>query len=207
MLVGYGPYRKAPGVLNAFVRYETAVTALLAAAVVGWGRPYMAVGRNFSYSKTLFERIGGFGHSLASLSGDDDLLVQEVARQGAAPVRFVFDPATFVPSDAPPTWRRWARQKLRHTSAGSHYGRRVQLALTVFHGSNLLVWTAPLVLGWTGAALLAGRFLFQRAVLREAMETFDARDLSLAQPLLDGLYLLYNTLLAPLGAVWRPKRW
>lgn len=207
VLVGYGPYRKERGVLNAFVRYETLVTALLAAAAVGWGRPYMAVGRNLSYPKSLFERLGGFAHSLASLSGDDDLLVQEVARQDAAPVRFVLDPATFVPSEAPPTWRAWARQKLRHTSAGAHYGRGVQLALAVFHGSNLLVWVAPVVLGWTGAALLAGRFLFQRAVLREAMETFEAGDLSLAQPFLDGLYLLHNTLLAPLGAVWRPKRW
>lgn len=207
VLVGYGPFWKAPGLLNAFVRYETVVTAMLAAAAAGWGRPYMAVGRNFSYPTALFERIGGFEHSLASLSGDDDLLVQEVARHGAAPVRFVFDPATFVPSAAPPSWRRWARQKLRHTSAGAHYDRGVQFALALFHGSNLLVWIAPVFLGWTGAALLAGRFLIQRAVLREAMETFEARDLTLAQPLLDGLYLLYNTLLAPLGAVWTPRRW
>lgn len=167
----------------------------------------MAVGRNLSYPKSLFEQIGGFEHSLASLSGDDDLLVQEVARTDVAPVRFVSDPATFVPSDTPRTWKRWTRQKLRHTSAGAHYDRSVQIALALFHGSSLLVWVAPVFLGWTGAALLAGRFLFQRAVLREAMETFEARDLSLAQPFLDGLYLLYNTLLAPLGAVWAPKRW
>jgi cellulose synthase/poly-beta-1,6-N-acetylglucosamine synthase-like glycosyltransferase len=207
VLVGYGPYRKEPGLLNAFVRYETAVTALLAAAAVGWGRPYMAVGRNFSYPKSLFDRLGGFAHSLASLSGDDDLLVQEVARHEAAPVRFVFDPDTFVPSEAPPTWRAWARQKQRHTSAGAHYDRGVQLALAVFHGSNLLVWVAPVVLGWTGTALLAGRFLFQRAVLREAMEAFEGGR-PLTRPAVPRrLYLLYNTLLAPLGAVWRPKRW
>ena len=207
VLVGYGPYRRTPGLLNAFVRYETLVTALLAAAAIGWNRPYMAVGRNFSYPKSLFDEIGGFDHSLASLSGDDDLLVQEVARRDAAPVRFVFEPETFVISEAPTAWRQWARQKLRHTSAGAHYGRGVQLALAFFHGSNLLVWVAPVFLGWTGAAFLAGRFLVQRAVLRSAMQTFGEADLTLAQPLLDGLYLLYNTLLAPLGAVRRPKRW
>lgn len=207
VLVGYGPYRQQPGVLNAFVRYETLVTALLSAAAVGWGRPYMAVGRNFSYPKSLFERIDGFAHSLASLSGDDDLLVQEVARRDAAPVRYVVDANTFVLSDAPTTWRQWARQKLRHASAGGHYGRGVQAGLALFHGSNLLVWLAPVFLGWTGAALFAGRFLVQRAVLRSAMKTFGEFDLSLAQPLLDGLYLLYNTLLAPLGAVRTPTRW
>ncbi|MDX1532168.1 MAG: glycosyltransferase, partial [Rhodothermales bacterium] len=72
VLVGYGPYRRRPGVLNAFVRYETLVTALLTAGAVGLGRPYMAVGRNFSYPRALFERLGGFAHQAQSLSGDDD---------------------------------------------------------------------------------------------------------------------------------------
>jgi cellulose synthase/poly-beta-1,6-N-acetylglucosamine synthase-like glycosyltransferase len=206
VLVGYGPFRKTPGTLNAFVRYETLVTALMTAAAVGLGRPYMAVGRNFSYPRSVFETIGGFEHSLQSLSGDDDLLVQEAHRHGV-PVRYVADPGAFVVSEAPATWRRWLRQKLRHTSAGRHYDRDVQAGLAVFHGSNLLVWVAPLVLGWTGAGLLAARFLVQRAVLRSAMEALGERDLTLAQPLLDAGYALYNTLLAPLGTVWRPKRW
>jgi cellulose synthase/poly-beta-1,6-N-acetylglucosamine synthase-like glycosyltransferase len=206
VLVGYGPYRKERSVLNAFVRYETLVTALLTAAAVGLGRPYMAVGRNFSYPRSVFEQIGGFEHSFQSLSGDDDLLVQEAHRHGI-PVRYVADPATFVLSEAPVSWRRWARQKLRHTSAGRYYDRGTQLALAVFHGSTLLVWLAPLWLGWTGAGFLAARFLLQRAVLRSAMETFGERDLTLAQPVLDAGYALYNTFLAPLGAVWKPTRW
>ena len=206
VFVGYGPYRKRPGALNAFVRYETLVTALLTAATVGLGRPYMAVGRNFSYPKSVFERIGGFEHSLQSLSGDDDLLVQEAHRHGV-PVRYVTDPASFVVSEAPATWRRWVRQKLRHTSAGRYYDRGAQFALAVFHGSNLLVWLAPVFLGWTGAGLLAARLLVQRAVLRGAMETLGERDLTLTQPLLDAGYALYNTLLAPLGTAIKPKRW
>ena len=206
VLVGYGPYRRERGGLNAFVRYETLVTALLTAAAVGLGRPYMAVGRNFSYPKSVFDRIGGFAHSAQSLSGDDDLLVQEAHRHGV-PVRYVFDPEAFVLSEAPATWQRWARQKLRHTSAGRFYDRVATLALALFHGSALAVWLAPVFLGWTGAGLLAARFLVQRAVLRDAMEMFGEHDLTLAQPLLDAGYALYTTVLAPLGAVFTPKQW
>ncbi len=205
VLVGYGPYREAPGTLNAFVRYETFVTAVLTAAAVGLGRPYMAVGRNLSYPRSVFERLEG-APTLSVLSGDDDLLVQAAHRHGT-PVRFVFDPASFVPSEAPATWRAWARQKLRHASAGKHYGPGVQASLAVFHGSNLVAWLAPLFLGWTGAGLLAARFLVQRAVLRDAAQSFGETDLMLPQPLLDAGYALYNTLLAPLGAVLTPKRW
>ena len=212
VLVGYGPYAARPGLLNALVRYETLVTALMTAAAVGWGRAYMAVGRNLSYPRTLFDRLGGFAHSARSLSGDDDLLVQEVARTGAAPVRYVLDPASFVPSAAPATFGAWLRQKRRHASGGRHYRPAAQVHLLFFHASNLLVWLGAPVL-WLaagtpwGAGFLAARFLVQRAALRPAEEAFGARDLTLAQPLLDLLYLLHNTLVAPLGVLLKPRRW
>ncbi len=55
--------------------------------------------------------------------------------------------------------------------------------------------------------MLAARFLVQRAVLRNAMQTFGEHDLTLAQPLLDAGYALYTTVLAPLGGLLRPKAW
>lgn len=205
ILVGYGPYHREPGALNTFIRYETVQTALQTAAAVGLGRPFMAVGRSFSYPKQVFARIGGFEHQRHSLSGDDDLLVQEAHRHGV-PVRYVLDAP--VPSEPPHTWRAWMRQKQRHTSAGRHYDRTVQFALAVFHASNLGVWIAPLVLGWTGFALLAARFLVQRGVLRGAFEAFAAEpDLHVGQPLLDLGYVVYNTLLAPLGVLRGGTRW
>ena len=212
VLIGYGSYKKRPGLLNAFVRYETLLSAFLAVSAVGWRRPFMAVGRNFSYTKSLFELLGGFEHSAASLSGDDDLLVQEVARTHAAPVRYVLDSGSFVSSNAPATFGVWLRQKLRHTSAGRYYSRTAKAHLVVFHSSNLLLWLGVPVLriasgSWLGVGLLAVRFLIQRASLRSTERAFGTGDQSLSQPFLDGLYLLYNTLVAPVGALLKPKRW
>ncbi|MDX1418940.1 MAG: glycosyltransferase [Rubricoccaceae bacterium] len=212
VLVGYGPLLPAPGLLNAYARYETLVTALMTAAAIGWDRPYMAVGRNLSYPRSLFERLGGFAHSARSLSGDDDLLVQEVDRTGAAPVRYLLDPGSFVPSAAPATLGGWLRQKRRHASAGRHYRPAVQARLLLFHASNVLVWLGAPVL-WLaagtpwGAGFLAVRFLVQRAALKPAEEAFGARDLTLAQPVLDLLYLLHNAVVAPLGVLLKPARW
>jgi len=212
VLIGYGPLRKQPGLLNAFVRYETLLSAFMATSAVGWKQPFMAVGRNFSYTKSVFEHLGGFEHSAASLSGDDDLLVQEVARTNAAPVRYVLDSAAFVSSNAPTTFGVWLRQKLRHTSAGRYYSRATKTHLLVFHASILLLWLGVPVLrvasgSWLGVGLLAVRFLIPRAAFRPAERAFGAGDLSLSQPFLDGLYLLYNTLIAPVGALLKPKRW
>lgn len=213
VLVGYGPYVHDPGALNRFVRYETVQTAALAAAGVGLGRPWHAVGRNFSYPRDLLARLGGFAHSAGSLSGDDDLLVQEVARTGAAPVRYVWDPAAAVPTPAPPTWRAFWRQKRRHASAGTHYAPGVLVALGAVHLSNLALWVAAPVLhlalgvpyGW---GLLAAKLLLQRSVIGDVLDGLgDEADLRLWQPLLDGASAVYHQILAVLGALPTPKRW
>ncbi len=207
LLVGYSPFRKAPGLLNRLARYETFVTGFLTAAAVGLGRPYMAVGRNLSYGRAVFTRLGGFAHSLQAMSGDDDLLVQEVARRRAAAVRHVFDPQTFVPSAPPASWRQWFRQKRRHLSAGRFYGRGIQAHLALFHATSIALWAAPLLAGWLGAGLLAGKLVVQGLVLRRAAHVFHERDLLPAQPLLELLYAAYNLVLAPLGVLSTPKRW
>ena len=212
VLVGVGPLRAPRGLGGAFVRYETFVTATLMAAAAGLGRPYMAVGRSLSYPAALLGELGGFAHQADSLSGDDDLLVQEAHRQQAAPVRFVGDVGSAAWSNAPPTLRAWLRQKRRHASAGRHYARGPILALALLHGSAAVLWLgAP---AWwlasgepAGLGLLAGRVLWQRAVLRDAEDALGARDLTLAQPLLDLLHTLYQTALAPVLGLFGGKRW
>ncbi len=213
VLVGYGPTVAESGWLNRFARYETVQTAALAAAGVGWDRPWHAVGRNLSYPAALLDRLGGFAHSAGSLSGDDDLLVQEVARRRAAPVRYVLDARAAVPSPAPPTMGAFWRQKRRHASAGSHYPVGVLVALGLFHTANLALWVgAPVVhaafgtpLGW---GLLAGKLVLQRAVVGDALDGLgDDPDLRLWQPVLDALSAGYHAVLAVLGALPAPRRW
>lgn len=213
VLVGYGPLVREPGWLNRFTRYETVQTAALAAAGVGWGNPWHAVGRNLSYPSALLDRLGGFEHSAASLSGDDDLLVQEVARRGAAPVRYVWDRRGAVPSPAPPDWGAFWRQKRRHASAGTHYPAGVLVGLGLFHTANYALWLgAPLLHLVTGVpygwGLLAGKLLLQRSVFGDVLDGLgDEPDVRLWQPVLDGLSALYHGAFALLGLLPTPKRW
>ena len=213
VLVGYGPTEPGAGWLGRFARYETVQTATLAAAGAGWGRPWHAVGRNLSYPRDLLDRVGGFEHSAASLSGDDDLLVQEVARSGAAPVVYVTDARAAVPSPAPPDGAAFWRQKRRHAGAGAHYPWGVLAALGLFHTANLALWLgAPLlhVLGGVpyGWGLLAAKLLVQRTALLPAFDAFEAEgDLRLWQPVLDALSAGYHAVLAVLGALPAPRRW
>ena len=219
LLLGYSPYRAAPApardtppapkapLLNRFARYETFLAGVLTAGACGLDRPYMAVGRNISYSKRLFDRIGGFAHSAQSMSGDDDLLVQEVHRRRAAPVHHVFGAATYVKTDAPRSWHSWLKQKRRHASAGRFYAPAASAHLTAFNLSGVLLWLAPFVLGWTGVGLLAGKLLAQFLAAAPAARTFEESDLLPGLPLWDFGYALYNLLVVPLGLLSLPDEW
>lgn len=206
VLVGYSPLRGS-GLLGGFAGYDTLVAGMYAAATAGLGRPYLAVGRNLSYPRSVFEQVGGFAESQESMSGDDDLFVQAVHRHDAAPVRALLDERSFVPSEGPVTWRDWLHQKQRHASAGRSYPWNVGLHLTLFHSCLIALWGAPLVLGTMGLGLLATGLLVRHALLGPASQTFQEEPLLSLFPLWELGYALYHLLVVPVGVLRPPERW
>lgn len=207
VVLGYSPFERTGGFLNGFARYETFLTGFTAAATVGLGQPYTAVGRNISYTRSLFDDHGGFDHSLDLLSGDDDLLVQHLLKGGRAHFVHAFGSDTYVPTDTPTTWREWARQKLRHVSTGSAYRTSIKLHLLAYHVTATATWLAPLFVGWWGLGFVAIRLIYVSRVLSTAAKEFGERDLLVALPLWEFGYAVYNATLAVVGSLRRPKRW
>jgi cellulose synthase/poly-beta-1,6-N-acetylglucosamine synthase-like glycosyltransferase len=212
VLVGYSPVEDASGLLGGFARYETFVAGAYAAATAGLRRPYLAVGRNLSYPRAVFERAGGFEHSAEAMSGDDDLFVQHVARTGAADVRPLLAPTTFVPTRPPDSWRGWFRSRRRHVSAGRLYPAAIGMHLALFHGAGLLLWLAPLGLGLTGDALRGAGLLAAGLLLRKAALDAPARALGETAatalfPLWELGYSLYHLILPAVGLASPPDEW
>ena len=206
VLVGYSPLEGA-GLLGYYSRYETLIEALYATASIGLGRPYMAVGRNLSYPRSVFTAVDGYSHSDSSLSGDDDLFVQAVHRRTDASVRALLDERTFVPSRAPDSWRAWLQSRRRHVSAGRHYDWTVGIHLTLLHVSLIILWFAPVFLGKTGIGMLATALLARHSSLGPAADRFRETDLLAVFPLWELAYALYHLLVVPLGLLWSPDEW
>lgn len=134
IVLGYAPFFPEKGLLNAWARYETAYTALQYLSLARAGMPYMGVGRNLAWRKSLFERAGGFSAHAGLATGDDDLLVNAVARHDNTTICLA--PGAFVFSEAKTTWAAWLRQKRRHLGAGPLYRplhRAVLGALALTH--------------------------------------------------------------------------
>ena len=207
LVVGVGLPTRAAGMLNALQRWDAALAAYAAGGAIGWNRPWLAKGSNMAYDRAVFDAVGGFSSGLASLSGDDDLMVQEVARRGVGTVVFLADAATIVPSPSPDTWRGWVRQKTRHTSASRHYSRAVQVHLALYHGSATLLWLAPVVAGLPGLAVLAARILIVAVVVEGPLRRLGSADLIARAPVLDYLHALYHAVVPAIGFFRGARRW
>lgn len=119
LILGYGPLRNTGGLVGAVSRWEAAYVAAQYIAFSEAGHPYMAVGRNMAYTKSLYKSVDGFKKHEGIASGDDDLFLQSTRNQVRPLV--LISPESFVYSDTPINWKAWLRQKRRHLSTSYRY--------------------------------------------------------------------------------------
>ena len=119
IVLGYGGYSQRKGFLNKMIRFDTFFIALQYLSFALIKAPYMGVGRNLAYRKSLFMKNKGFASHAHIVSGDDDLFINEVAKAGSIAVEFSAESHT---RSIPKTdFHLWTNQKKRHLSTGKHY--------------------------------------------------------------------------------------
>lgn len=209
LVLGLGPYEPHRGMLNAFIRHETFYTALLYIGAAKAGRPYMGVGRNLGYTKSLWKSVGGFAGHQTRLSGDDDLFVNAVS--GKAEVAVLLTARSRVWSAPERTWGSWFKQKQRHLSAGIAYPKSVTAFLGLLHGLQAIFYLSLiLVLCGTPGPLVAGILYLIRtglamALLLPVVRKWNALAPIALFPVLDLGYILYHLVLIPASLLRKPK--
>jgi glycosyltransferase involved in cell wall biosynthesis len=202
IILGYSPYRERSGWLNRFIRFEAFYTALQYFSFALAGHPYMGVGRNLAYHRTLFRQAEGFSQHAHLISGDDDLFVNQVAT--AANTTVCFSPEAWVYSAPKTSWRGYYIQKRRHHSVSRHYRWNHQMLLGALALSHVLHYVLLLILWMVAPAywpvlllIYSVRMSVVLLVSGGAGKRLGQGDLLPYLPLLDLLYLLYYFLFAP----------
>lgn len=164
IVLGYSPYSTVPGMLNRFIRFETILTAMQYVGFALLGMPYMGVGRNLAYRKSLFLENKGFNDIKHIVGGDDDLFVNKHAVKGNTAIALGGN--TLVTSIPKTTWRDFYYQKLRHLSVGKHYKLSHKIMLSTFTLSWILFWSLGVLQLFTFEwPLLIGGILLIRVIL------------------------------------------
>ncbi len=136
MVLGWGAIEGGKGILDALIRYDTARTAIQYSSFAMLGMPYMGVGRNLLYQKTLRTARKMPDHYYKSMSGDDDLLVAYRSERGKVACSYHPDAHTLSPP--PSTWDEHWRRSRRHAEAGFHYPLKLLIPLGILRSAELL---------------------------------------------------------------------
>jgi glycosyltransferase involved in cell wall biosynthesis len=207
IVAGYGGYYKLPGLLNAFIRWETLHTWMLYTAYAVGGRPYMAVGRNMACLKTTLQKAMQDPLWTVLPSGDDDLFVSIAGT--AANTTVVTAAAAFTHSPAKPNWHQWAHQKKRHLSTGKYYKKQIKVSLGIYAGTHAGMWLLFFAALFTSFALPAIALMSARSLIQWGMWWVSARRLGEARlvyffPLFDFGWMMYNFAFLPY-ITWKNK--
>ncbi len=200
IVLGYGGYERRKGILNSLIRYETVYTGIQYLSFAIKGYPYMGVGRNLAYDKSLFFESKGFARHYHLHSGDDDLFVNENATAQNTAVEIHREAHTLSVPET--TFAAWIKQKKRHISAGSHYrpGTRIRLGmdwisrLLLYVSLGWLCISSPWL--WPAVSLFAAWLLIRLVVFKMGMRSLEERHLLLPSLLFDLVVPLF------LGIIW-----
>lgn len=212
VVLGYGGYQKRKhSWLNSLIRYETVYTAMQYFSYALAGNPYMGVGRNLMYTKTLFFEQRGFINHMKIPSGDDDLFVNEAATSNNTKVCYHPDAHTVSPAKS--TFKSWVIQKRRHISVAHYYKLKDRLLLGGFFLSQLGFFVLALVLvsssfmvNWV-LLLIALRYLIAWIAIGKSAAKLKEIDVAYLFPLHELFLILFQLGIFSANLISKPKRW
>ncbi|MEQ6118258.1 glycosyltransferase [Reichenbachiella sp. MALMAid0571] len=193
--LGYSQFKSEPGFVNTFSRYETQMTGMLYNSFAIAGNPYMGVGRNMAYNKSVFFENNGFNQFQKILGGDDDLFVNQYANGANTEVCLGKD--ALVWSYSKKTIPDYFKQKLRHISVSKYYNTKDKLLLGLYSLSHLLFWFAFIILAVANYfpefvfGVLAIRLILNGLIVNSISKKFGERIVIWSLPIIDFVYSVY----------------
>jgi poly-beta-1,6-N-acetyl-D-glucosamine synthase len=204
-VLGYGSYKREKGLLNKYILYDSITIAMQYLGMAIRGIPYMGVGRNLAYRRSLFFEKKGFGSHNHIASGDDDLFVNTNASAKNTCVEFRKETHTkSVPSSS---LNEWIKQKKRHLTTAPYYKFRDKALLIAEPLTRILFYSLFIILIsftflWPYVAALFGiRLIAQTIVMILVQKKLNESGLvayslifDIFSPVINGILLLINTL-------------
>lgn len=198
IVLGYGGYLKTKGFLNKLIRFDSLFIAMQYMGFAKAGIPYMGVGRNLSYKKTLFFNNKGFARHASLQSGDDDLFVNETANKQNTAV----NTTAHTRSKAKNSFSLWIIQKKRHQTTFHCYKIHHQFLLILEPLSRAIFYLfipAILIINPNTFLIVISLFTLRLIILiltyYFSTKTLKEQDLLLFSPLFDILCLFIDLII------------
>jgi len=132
-----------------FQKLEFAGLVLCGAGLIGAGHPTICNAANIAYRKKVFDEVGGFKDQMNLSSGDDELLMQKIAKNSDFKVKFCIDKKSIVKTSANRTLGDFYQQRKRWASKGLFYSDKSLVLKLIFIYAFYVGLVAQIILGLT----------------------------------------------------------
>lgn len=209
-VIGYSPYQKSMGWLNYIIRFETVMTGIQYLSWAMNGRPYMAVGRNILYPRSLLIANDPFNRLHDIPYGDDDLGLQAISDKSE--VRVCLNENSFVISDPAISWSQWLKQKHRHMSAGHYYKPGLWwqpglYGIALIGHWSIMVFMIGSLTWWKWIPVFVMGLLIRWFYYRKWTFKLGDQDTVPGYPLLEIIYTVYLAVMGTLTIVAKKQTW
>ena len=225
LVAGYSPYTIpsdktiSNGILRKlffkFIEYEEFRAAIWSSGAIGWNLGWLCTGRNLAYRRKVYDEVSGFEKIKQSISGDDDLFLQLVHRQTDWEIRYAKTRESFVPTVPPANFRSFVEQRKRHFSASKVFSFPMMLFFFFYHLANFLLFFSPFLFLFhllsipIVIASIVTKLFADTILVFFSARTFDGSTYRRSLIIMEVLYVLYNSLIGPLGILkkfeWKPR--
>jgi hypothetical protein len=144
IVLGFSTYPHKIGLFNQWLRFDNLQTSVRYLSFALLGMPYMGVGRNLSYRKTLFYKSHGFTSHYTLITGEDDLFVNQVAQKDSTRIEISEDSHTIFEGKI--GFLEWLIQRKMHLETQMYFKLRHRVILGLNSVSLLLFYSAFAIL-------------------------------------------------------------
>lgn len=110
---------------------ETLIYRVAGTAGLAIHLPLTSTGNNLAYRKSFFNSVNGFENVIKIQSGDDDLLMQKLAKDRPWAMRYCVTPETFVTTSGKETLKELWEQRKRWASKTIYYTPKIVFVLSM----------------------------------------------------------------------------
>lgn len=134
LVAGHSYIPAIPGKSSALIfmqAVESLIYRVAGTAGLAMHLPLTSTGNNLAYSKSFFKSVNGFENVLKIQSGDDDLLMQKLAKDRPWAMRYSVTPETFVATKGKETLKELWEQRKRWASKTIYYSPKIVFVLSM----------------------------------------------------------------------------
>lgn len=130
IVLGYNTTEKKKSFMNLFAHFDNLQVAIGYFSYALAKIPYMGIGKNMAYTKTLFYGNRGFASQNHIHYGDDDIFINKVANSSNCDIEYYKE--AFTISRYKPGFSNWFHQKVRYNSTKKHYKGKHKFLLRTY---------------------------------------------------------------------------